>query len=342
MKILITGGMGFIGVNSAIYFYNKGYDVYLLDNLSRKGNIENHILLKDRIKFVFWNKDIRNYFDIENIFKKNNFDVILHLASQVAVTSSVQNPREDFEINALGTFNILECVRNYCPKCILIYSSTNKVYGEFKSDLVENENTYQYSGEVTGINENQNLDFHSPYGCSKGTADQYVRDYSRIYKLKTVVLRQSCIYGPNQFGIEDQGWVSWFSIASIFDKKFKIYGDGKQVRDVLHVFDLIELYEMVILNINICSGKVYNIGGGNENRLSLLQLVEIIESELNKKILYDFGKWRPGDQKIYVSDITKIKNEINWYPKISPKEGVRLMIRWILENKTVFPKLELV
>lgn len=342
MRILITGGLGFIGTNAAIEFYNSGYEVFILDNLSRKGNIENYISLKDTIKFNFINKDIRNFFDIELIFQNSKFDVVLHLAGQVAVTFSVRNPREDFEINALGTFNILECIRKYCPDSILIYSSTNKVYGENNVDLVETESRYIYKDDKYAINENQNLDFHSPYGCSKGTADQYVRDYHRIYGLKTVVLRQSCIYGPNQFGIEDQGWISWLSIASVFEKKFTIYGNGKQVRDVLHVFDLIELYKLIVTNINNCSGKIFNIGGGIDNSLSILELIDIIESKLNKKINYDFSESRPGDQKIYISDISFVKKLTGWSPKIDSKSGVEFMLDWILLKTETLKKLELI
>jgi CDP-paratose 2-epimerase len=286
--------------------------------------------------------DVRNHTDLEKVFKENIFDVIIHLAAQVAVTTSVKNPREDFEINAFGTFNLIECVRNYSPKSLLIYSSTNKVYGEFKSEIVEEEFRYAYKEENSGISEDQNLDFHSPYGCSKGTADQYVRDYSRIYNLKTVVLRQSCIYGPNQFGIEDQGWVSWFSISSIFNKEFTIYGNGKQVRDVLHVFDLISLYKKIINNAHVCAGKIYNIGGGSSNKMSLLELIQLISKKLDKDIVYNYSDWRPGDQKIYVSDITRINKDIGWEPKITSDNGVSMMIDWILENKEILKKLKIV
>ena len=236
---------------------------------------------------------------------------------------------------------MLECVRKYCPNCILLYSSTNKVYGEFKFEVKEEEFRYIYSN-IIGINEEQNLDFHSPYGCSKGSADQYIRDYHRIYGLKTVVLRQSCIYGQNQFGIEDQGWVAWFSIAGFFDKKFTIYGNGKQVRDVLYIQDLTELYLSVINNIDICKGKVYNIGGGPNNTMSLLELIKLIENKLDKKLNYDFSDWRPGDQKIYISDINKIKSDINWEPKINIENGIESMINWISNNKEIFKKLNLI
>jgi CDP-paratose 2-epimerase len=342
MRVLITGGLGFIGVNTALDFFKNGHDISIIDNLSRKGNIENYTHLQENIKFTLYNRDIRNYFDMENIFKSNKFDVVIHLAAQVAVTSSVKNPREDFEINCLGTFNILECLRLHCPDVIMLYSSTNKVYGNFKSKIEEKEFRYVYGGDVSGINEEQNLDFHSPYGCSKGSADQYARDYNRIYGLKTVVLRQSCIYGPNQFGIEDQGWVSWFSIASLFNKKFTIYGDGKQVRDVLHVYDLIELYKSVIKNIDTCSGNIYNAGGGPENTMSLLELIKLIENKLGEKLTYGYSDWRPGDQKIYISDISKIKNDTEWQPVIDVETGVCMMIDWISNNRPMFKKLNLV
>jgi CDP-paratose 2-epimerase len=342
MKILITGGLGFIGVNTALELFKDGNEIFIIDNLSRKGNIENLTFLKEHIDFKIWNRDIRNYFDVADIFRNNNFDVVVHLAAQVAVTSSVRNPREDFEINALGTFNILECVREFSPKSIVIYSSTNKVYGNFKSNIDERQLRYVYGDGFIGINEEQNLDFHSPYGCSKGTADQYMRDYNRIYGLKTVVLRQSCIYGPNQFGIEDQGWVSWFSIASMFDKKFTIYGDGKQVRDILHVYDLIDLYKTVIYNIDNCAGKIYNTGGGPSNTMSLLELIDLIEKKLNKSVEYDYSDWRPGDQKIYISDISKIESDTGWNPKIGVEDGVNMMIDWISNNKSIFKNLNLV
>jgi CDP-paratose 2-epimerase len=341
MKILITGGLGFIGINTALAL-GREHEISIIDNLSRKGNIENYINLKNNINFTLYNKDIRNYFDLEEIFKNNSFDAVIHLAGQVAVTSSFKNPREDFEINCLGTFNILECIRKYSSNAILLYSSTNKVYGDFKSEIKEKDTRYVYGNEIVGVSENQSLDFHSPYGCSKGSADQYVRDYHRMYGLKTVVLRQSCIYGPNQFGIEDQGWISWFSIASLFDKNITIYGNGKQVRDVLHVKDLIYLYMSVINNIEICNGKIYNIGGGVDNTLSLLELLDILKVKLNKNIQYNFSDWRPGDQKIYISDIEKIKNDINWQPKIDVNAGLTIMLDWILENKKVFKKLNLI
>jgi CDP-paratose 2-epimerase len=342
MKILITGGLGFIGVNSAIDLYKNSHEIFILDNMSRKGNIDNYLLLKEKINFKFFNIDIRNFFELEKLFITYKFDVVLHLAAQVAVTFSVRDPRQDFEINALGTFNILECIRRNSPDSILLYSSTNKVYGEFSYPIYESEKKYHYRDYKFSISEEQTLDFHSPYGCSKGTADQYVRDYHRIYGLKTVVLRQSCIYGPNQFGIEDQGWVSWFSIASTFEKNFTIYGNGKQVRDVLHVHDLTALYRKIIDKIDKCEGQIFNVGGGFENTLSLLELLDLLESKLNKKLNYDFQDWRPGDQKIYISDISKLNLWLDWKPEINTDSGIDIMLNWIQDNKNLFSKLELI
>jgi CDP-paratose 2-epimerase len=342
MKILITGGLGFIGINTANFFAKSGHDIYILDNLSRKGNIFNYDNLSKHKNVHFFIKDIKNYFDIENIFKQYKFDVVLHLAAQVAVTTSVVNPREDFDINCLGTFNLLECCRLYNNNCVFIYASTNKVYGDFKIDLIEETKRYKPAEEFNGISENQQIDFHSPYGCSKGCGDQYVIDYNRIFGLKTVALRQSCIYGSNQFGIEDQGWVSWFGIASIFNKPITIYGNGKQVRDVLYIEDLVNLYSSIISNIDSCCGKAYNIGGGPSNTLSLLELISLLEAKLDKTILYNFDKWRPGDQKIYISNIDNIYKDIGWVPLTNIQEGINKMLEWTKDNKNVFEQLNLI
>lgn len=336
MKILITGGLGFIGVNTAIKF-SKKHEVHIIDNFTRKGNHHNLSLLDDSVLVHY--QDIRNFFDLEDTFKKIKPDVIIHLAGQVAVTSSVKNPREDFEINSVGTFNILECIRKHVPDSILLFASTNKVYGEFKTEIVEDDVKYKYKN-INGIDEMVPIDFHSPYGCSKGSADQYVRDYNRIFGIKTVVLRQSCIYGENQFGIEDQGWVAWFTIASTFNQKISVYGNGKQVRDILHIDDLTDLYEMVINNIHKCSGEIYNIGGGPENSLSILELIKFLSKDTN--INYEFNEWRHGDQKIYISNIDKIANDINWKPNINVIDGLIKLKSWVDSNKNVFKKMKLI
>lgn len=337
MKILITGGLGFIGVNTS-KFFSTDNEVHIIDNMSRKGTIDNYSLISDIENIHHHIIDIRNFFDLENVFKKIKPDVIIHLAGQVAVTFSVLNPREDFEINCLGTFNILECIRLYAPNSILLFSSTNKVYGDYHSELSETEFRYNYLNQI-GVNEEVSLDFHSPYGCSKGAADQYVRDYSRIYNIKSVVLRQSCIYGQNQFGIEDQGWVAWFTIASNFNKKFFIYGNGKQVRDILHIDDLTKLYSLIIENIEVCKGEIFNVGGGPENTLSLLELVTMLKTDNSN---YEFKDWRPGDQKIYISDISKLNDILKWNPKINVKDGLKQLNEWVVNNEEIFKKLNLI
>jgi len=337
MKILITGGAGFIGINSAKRFIEDDNEVTILDNLSRK-KVENNLLWLKKIgNFKFIKADIRNFKQLRSCFLNNKFDVVLHLAAQVAVTTSVKNPREDFEINALGTFNICECIRKYQPEAILLNASTNKVYGKLQNiEVIEKEKRYEYKNLKYGISEETILDFYSPYGCSKGTADQYVKDYARIYNLKTVNFRQSCIYGPRQFGVEDQGWIAWLTICSIFRKPITIYGDGKQVRDVLFIDDLIDCYIKAIENINNICGETYNIGGGPENTLSLLELISLLEEFLGKKIEYSFSDWRPGDQKVFICDIRKAKKDFGWSPKIRVNDGIKKLFEWILENRELF------
>jgi len=255
----------------------------------------------------------------------------------VAVTTSVQNPREDLEINTLGTINVLEAVRQAKRKPIILFSSTNKVYGAMEDIKIKEVNgRYQYQNLPHGVNEDRILDFHSPYGCSKGAADQYVRDYARIYGLKTVVFRQSCIYGLHQFGIEDQGWVAWFIIASLLNKPLTIYGNGKQVRDVLFIDDLNMAYWLAIKNIKKTAGQIYNIGGGPKNQLSLLELISLLGNFFNKRIKYKFSQWRPGDQPVFVCDIRKAKKDFGWQPKVSPKEGIKRLIKWAKRNKSLF------
>ena len=233
----------FIGVNAAEYFADQGWRIAVLDNLSRRGTEENLRWLNDKVKVDFHKLDIRDAAGVERVVRETKPDALLHLAAQVAVTTSVSDPREDFEVNALGTFNVLEAVRKGSPQTFIINASTNKVYGKMEEIEVEERNgRYEYRDQTQGVSESQPLDFHSPYGCSKGVADQYTLDYARIYGLDTVSFRQSCIYGPRQFGIEDQGWVAWFIIAAVSGKQITIYGDGKQIRDVLHVKDVARAY----------------------------------------------------------------------------------------------------
>lgn len=341
MKVIITGGAGFIGCNAASRFLKNGCEVVVIDNLSRAGaeaNLKWLESLDTQEKLNFLNLDIREADKlIHAIVKHRESELILHLAAQVAVTSSVVDPRFDFEVNAHGTFNLLEAVRlAKCPAAF-IYASTNKVYGGMEDmEVALKDGRYAYTHVPEGISEDRSLDFHSPYGCSKGSADQYVRDYHRIYGLPTVVLRQSCIYGYRQFGVEDQGWVAWFTIATEIGKPITIYGDGRQVRDVLFIEDLVNAFEAVYQNIDKVAGKVFNIGGGPSNVLSLLELIGHLEKRTQSTIEYGHEDWRPGDQRIYVSNISKAKNELGWSPKIGCQEGLDLLYDWVAANKDLF------
>lgn len=339
MKRLIIGGAGFIGSNMAEYLLNNGNEVTIFDNLSRGGSEKNLKWLKEKFPTLrFVNGDIRT--DINKLNEEvSDADVVYNFAAQVAVTTSVNNPREDFEINALGAFNVLEAARLSPKPPILFYSSTNKVYGGMEdTGVIEKDGHYGYQNLLNGVSENQPLDFHSPYGCSKGAADQYFRDYSRIYSLKTVVFRQSCIYGERQFGIEDQGWLAWFAIASIQNRPITIYGDGKQVRDVLYIKDLIMAYEKALENIETTAGRVYNIGGGIDYAISLKESLAILEETIGKKIELNFDEWRPGDQKVFISDTSRAKTEFGWEPSTDPKKGIGMLVNWIKENKNLFSR----
>jgi CDP-paratose 2-epimerase len=334
-NILISGCAGFIGIHLTEYFSKTGENVLGIDNLSRNGTDYNLEIVKPYKNFLFLQEDIRDYNNLKDIFKQHGpFDLIIHEAAQVAVTTSILEPRVDFEQNAIGTFNLLEATRIYSPEAFFEFASTNKVYGKMADKAVEEgPQRYQYADGHSGIDETCPLDFYSPYGCSKGTADQYVHDYSRIYGLQTVVLRQSCIYGTQQYGIEDQGWVAWFTIASILNKPITIYGDGKQVRDILWIDDLVDVYVRLYQDRDKVSGEVYNIGGGPDNSLSLLELVSILKEEGVMKNAPDFADWRPGDQKIFICDLKKIDKYLGWQPSTSPKEGVRQLIAWSIKHK---------
>jgi len=338
MKILITGGAGFIGVNSAYYFAKKGHRVVIFDNLSREGSGKNLEWIQSECDVEFFKGDLRKFMDLVDVFRNNGkCDLILHLAAQVAVTTSVNDPCEDFEVNALGTFNLLETTRRYSPKATFIYSSTNKVYGEMEDlNIIKNNGRYMYEDLAQGVDETRNLDFHSPYGCSKGAADQYCRDYFRIYGLNTIVLRQSCIYGYRQFGIEDQGWVAWFCIASALGKPITIYGDGKQIRDVLFIDDLIMAFELAYKNRKKAAGQIFNIGGGPGNTMSLHELIDLLEKQKGENLQVSYDDWRPGDQKVFVGNISKAKKQLGWQPTVSPDRGVEKLYRWVNENVQLF------
>ena len=338
MKILITGGAGFIGVNSAYYFAKEGHRVVIFDNLSREGSGKNLEWIQNECEVDFFKGDLRKFVDLVDVFNNNGkFDLILHLAAQVAVTTSVTDPYDDFEINALGTFNLLEATRRYSPNAVLIYASTNKVYGEMEDlNIIQNNGRYMYKDLSKGVDETRNLDFHSPYGCSKGAADQYCRDYHRIYGLKTIVLRQSCIYGYRQFGIEDQGWVAWFCIATALGQPITIYGDGKQIRDVLFIDDLIKAFELAYKKRNKTAGQIFNIGGGPKNTMSLHELIDSLEKQKGEKIPVSYDDWRPGDQKVFIGNINKAKKELGWEPTVNPSDGVKKLYKWVVDNKNLF------
>lgn len=347
MKVLVTGGAGFIGSHVAEYFAKNGYDVEILDNLSRA-----KLLKKDDSQALHnWNYLKKNYpkikltkgdtRDLQAVkVAANEADVILHIAGQVAVTTSVTDPKTDFETNALGGFNVLEAAR--ANDATVVYTSTNKVYGENvnKISVIEGKTRYAFSDSKykKGIPEAFSTDLtgHSPYGCSKFTTDVYAQDYADTYGLRTGVFRMSCIYGERQFGVEDQGWVAWFVIAALNGKPITIYGDGKQVRDVLHVSDLVQAFDK-FLNSKT-KHDVFNIGGGAKNTLSLIELLEIIKKQASKTPKLSYTDWRPADQKVYVSDISKAKEILSWVPKVTPEAGVKKLIDWCSANKQLFAK----
>ncbi len=337
-KVIITGGAGFIGCNAASRYLRQGHEVIVIDDLSRRGTDRNLEWLRPQGRLQFCHVDIRDRDRVERIFQQHSdARLVLHLAGQVAVTTSVADPREDFEINAIGSFNILEAARIARLNCPILYSSTNKVYGGLEDlEVREDSQVYRLADRPLGVPEDQPLDFHSPYGCSKGAADQYFRDYHRIYGLKTVVLRQSCIYGYRQFGVEDQGWVAWFMIAAELGKPISIYGDGKQVRDVLFIEDLLDAYDAAAKHIDTAAGRVYNIGGGPGNALSLLELLCFLKEKYQGSLQYAHADWRPGDQRIYVSDIRRAAAELGWSPRFDVPTGLNRLQAWIAEHKEMF------
>lgn len=339
MRYLITGGCGFIGSNLAAKVLERGEELFIIDNLFRTGSAFNLEWLKTKGDFKYYPFDIRNNNDVETVIKEIKPDYVFHSAGQVAMTTSIANPRLDFEINALGTFNLLENLRKYSPDSIIIYSSTNKVYGDFESlHFREEEKRYICEEYPNGFPETISLDFHSPYGCSKGCADQYLLDFHRIYGLKTIVFRHSSMYGSNQHATYDQGWIGWFCQKALDIKNkmlkepFTISGTGKQVRDVLHVNDVVSLY-FTAKDIKTAYGQVFNIGGGVENNLSLLELFDLFEQLLNIKITYTQLPWRESDQKVFIADIKKATSIIPWHISVSKEDGILNMIEWLKKSK---------
>ena|SRR5262249_7333680 len=335
-KVVVFGGAGFIGANLVNSLLDEGSEVLVFDSLARRGSEKNLAWLQERHghrRFEFMRSDVRDFAPVQSAVR--DADLIYHLAAQVAVTTSVEDPRTDFEVNALGTLNVLEAARLTGRRPPVIFTSTNKVYGGLEDVEIKQADTrYDFGQLKLGVSESRELDFHSPYGCSKGSADQYVRDYYRIYGLPTVVFRMSCIYGPRQFGNEDQGWVAHFIISAQTGLPLSIYGDGKQVRDVLFVDDLVRALKMAANQIEATAGQVFNIGGGRSNSLSVWHEFGKILAELNgKEVPVRFADWRPGDQPCYISDIQKAERLMGWRPQVKMETGIRQLWSWVAANR---------
>lgn len=335
MKILITGGCGFLGSNLASRALQRGDELVVFDDLSRPGAAQNLEWLRAQGSFTFAHGDIRNPEEITSAVCDPTPDVVFHLAAQVAMTTSIGDPRRDFEINALGSLNLLEAVRLHAPRAGVVYSSTNKVYGDLEQYRYEETDTrYRCLDRPAGFDETTPLGFHSPYGCSKGAGDQYTLDYARIFGLKTVVLRHSSMCGGRQFASYDQGWIGWFCGRALAARAgdpepFTISGSGKQVRDVLHAEDVVRLYFLLVERIGQVRGRVFNIGGGMANSLSLLELFGFLEQELGVTLRFRSLPPRESDQRVFVADIAAIREAIGWRPEIDYAAGVRRVLRWL-------------
>jgi len=347
MTYLITGGCGFLGSNVAAHLIETGHQAVVFDNLARHGASENLAWLRTLGKFEFVHGDTRNSFDVAALLQKQTLrkpglSAVFHLAGQVAMTTSLQSPRKDFEINVLGSINLLEAMREYAPETAVVYASSNKVYGDLSFlDLVEGPYRYSPREGGRGVNESAPLEFHTPYGCSKGAADQYMLDYARGFGVKTVVFRHSTIYGGRQYATFDQGWVGWFVRQAIeltinpARAPFTVSGDGKQVRDLLHVSDAVKAYLSAVENIESAKGQAFNIGGGMENSFSLLELFRHLEIRLGIEMPYERLPWRQSDQKLFVADNSKATRLLGWNPKVTKEEGIESVIAWeksILES----------
>ena len=335
MKLLITGGCGFLGSNLAHEAIRRGDETVLFDNLSREGSEDNLNWLQNEGKVTFKRGDIRNEGEIGSLIREYRPEVIFHLAGQVAMTTSIADPLMDFQINALGTLNLLEAIRKHSPESAIIYSSTNKVYGDLEQfSYREAETRYECMEKPSGFDESTPLEFHSPYGCSKGAADQYMLDYARIFGLKAVVFRHSSMYGGRQFATYDQGWIGWFCQQALLSKEgklkepFTISGNGKQVRDLLHAEDMKRLYFLAVEKIDRVKGQVFNIGGGMKNSLSLLELFGLLEQILDTNLEYKKLSPRESDQKVFVADIAKAGECLGWKPEVGRENGIRMMLEW--------------
>ncbi|MCX5786117.1 MAG: GDP-mannose 4,6-dehydratase [Elusimicrobia bacterium] len=340
MKYLLTGGCGFLGSNISSALIRRAAEVIVFDNLSRAGSEKNLEWLKTMGECRHVMGDVRNTNDINNLVQAERPDVIFHLAGQVAMTTSIENPRMDFEINALGTLNLLEAVRKYSPGSAILYSSTNKAYGDLEwARYGESDTRYIAVDYPKGFPETISIDFHSPYGCSKGTADQYMLDYCRIYGLNTAVFRHSSMYGGRQFSTFDQGWIGWFvqkalDIKSgLLKEPFTISGNGKQVRDVLYSEDMVALYLKAAQDMKTIRGHAFNVGGGMDNSLSLLELFSMLQEKVGVELKYVKLPARTSDQKVFVADISKIGGMTGWAPRVGKDAGIGKMIDWVKNGR---------
>ena len=339
---LITGGAGFIGSNLADALLSDGERVVILDNLSRDGVKNNVQWLRsrhgDRLRVEVG--DVTDAKRVSALVRRAN--KVFHLAAQVAVTTSLDDPAHDLQTNLMGTFNVLEAARASRTPPPILFTSTNKVYGGLDHVEVEKDGeSYRYADGRRGICEKAPLDFHSPYGCSKGAADQYVRDYQRIFAVPTVVFRMSCIYGTRQFGTEDQGWVAHFARSLLGDAPVTIYGDGYQVRDVLWIDDLVRAMRTAIARIDQTSGEIFNLGGGAENAVSVRQVIDRLMEISEHRVPVKMAPWRPGDQRIYVSDTAKVQKALDWRPQVSWEAGLERLVEWLEEANLSTPVLPL-
>jgi CDP-paratose 2-epimerase len=335
--VLITGGSGFIGTNLADAIASSGRKVRILDNLSRPGVEKNLQWLKEthgeRVSIQVG--DVRDPFAVLRAVA--GVETVFHFAAQVAVTTSLVDPVHDFEVNVRGTLNVLEAARAQSERPAVLFTSTNKVYGGMEDVSLRLRGArYEPTDDTLrarGFGEDRTLDFHSPYGCSKGAADQYVLDYARSYGMRTGVFRMSCIYGPHQFGTEDQGWVAHFLIRALEDLPVTLYGDGKQVRDILYVEDLVRAFLLAEKNIGELAGQAFNMGGGPSNTVSLLELVDLIGALHGRRPEVSFEDWRTGDQRYYVSNTSKFETATGWRPRVNAREGVSNLYNWLLESR---------
>jgi len=336
--VLITGGAGFIGTNLAHRLLRTGRAVRIYDNLSRPGAEHNLRWLRAAhgSRMQVEQGEVQSTARLREALA--DVGTVFHLAAQVAVTTSLADPRDDFAVNAAGTLNLLELIRETGRRIALVFTSTNKVYGALDDvPLAAFATRYHPAVDLSGIDETRPLSFHSPYGCSKGTADQYVLDYARGYGVEATVFRMSCIYGPHQYGTEDQGWVAHFLIRAQQELPITIFGDGRQVRDLLYVDDLIEAFLLAEDHLPEITGEPFNIGGGPDNTISLCELVEQISTLNSGPPEIAYGPWRAGDQRWYVSDLRKFERATGWQPKIKVEQGIRQLHQWILINRRVAP-----